>query len=84
MDTPGASGGGCCWSRQSRRTGGFVESRHSARSVTTWEDGARAQTSARSFQIATDEPLPLGGTERAVDLMELLLASLGTCLTIAG
>lgn len=50
--------------------------------VTSWEDGARAQTSARSFRIETDEPSPLGGTDRAVDPMELLLASLGTCLTI--
>lgn len=50
--------------------------------VTTWEDGTRARTKARSFSIETDEPKPLGGTDRAVDPMELLLASLGTCLTI--
>lgn len=50
--------------------------------VTTWEDAARARTIARSFAIETDEPAPLGGTDRAVDPMELLLASLGTCLTI--
>lgn len=50
--------------------------------VTRWEDGARARTTARSFSIETDEPAPLGGTDAAVDPMELLLASLGTCLTI--
>lgn len=50
--------------------------------LTRWEDGARARTSARSFSIETDEPAPLGGTDAAVDPMELLLASLGTCLTI--
>lgn len=50
--------------------------------VTRWEDGARARTTARSFTIETDEPAPLGGTDAAVDPMELLLASLGTCLTI--
>jgi uncharacterized OsmC-like protein len=50
--------------------------------VTRWEDAARARTTARSFTIETDEPSPLGGTDRAVDPMELLLASLGTCLTI--
>lgn len=49
---------------------------------TTWEDGARAETTARSFRIETDEPAPLGGSDAAVDPMELLLASLGTCLTI--
>lgn len=50
--------------------------------TTTWTDGARARTVARSFAVETDEPAPLGGSDRAVDPMELLLASLGTCLTI--
>lgn len=54
----------------------------SFKTVTSWEDGARARTVARSFEIETDEPTPLGGTDQAVDPMELLLASLGTCLTI--
>lgn len=54
----------------------------SFRATTTWEDGARARTVARSFTIETDEPAPLGGTDQAVDPMELLLASVGTCLTI--
>lgn len=49
---------------------------------TTWQDGARARTVARSFTIETDEPAPLGGTDQAVDPMELLLAAVGTCLTI--
>jgi uncharacterized OsmC-like protein len=51
-------------------------------SVTTWKDGAVAVTKARSFSLETDEPAPLGGTDSAIDPMELLLASLGTCLTI--
>jgi putative redox protein len=50
--------------------------------VTEWRDGAVAVTRARSFTIETDEPTPLGGTDSAIDPMELLLASLGTCLTI--
>lgn len=54
----------------------------SFRTLTTWEDGARARTTARSFTIETDEPAPLGGTDRGVDPMELVLASVGTCLTI--
>lgn len=52
------------------------------KTVTAWEDGARARTTARSFTIETDEPAPLGGTDQAVDPMELLLAAIGTCLTI--
>lgn len=56
--------------------------RGSFRTTTTWTDGARAETTARSFTIETDEPSPLGGTDQAVDPMELLLASVGTCLTI--
>lgn len=50
--------------------------------TTSWVDGARAKTTARSFTIETDEPSLLGGTDQAVDPMELLLASVGTCLTI--
>jgi uncharacterized OsmC-like protein len=50
--------------------------------VTTWEDGARARTTARTFSIETDEPAPLGGTDAAVDPMELVLAAVGTCLNI--
>jgi uncharacterized OsmC-like protein len=50
--------------------------------VTEWQDGAVAVTKARSFILKTDEPTPLGGTDSAIDPMELLLASLGTCLTI--
>ncbi len=50
--------------------------------VTTWDDGARARTTARSFTIETDEPAPLGGTDAAVDPMELVLAAVGTCLNI--
>jgi putative redox protein len=56
--------------------------RGSFKTVTSWEDAARARTTARSFSIETDEPSPLGGSDEAVDPMELLLASLGTCLTI--
>lgn len=56
--------------------------RGSFTTLTTWTDGARARTVARSFAIETDEPAPLGGSDRAVDPMELLLAALGTCLTI--
>jgi uncharacterized OsmC-like protein len=50
--------------------------------VTEWVDGSQARTTARSFTIETDEPAPLGGTDKAIDPMELLLAAVGTCLQI--
>lgn len=50
--------------------------------VTTWEDGAKAVTKARSFTLRTDEPAPLGGQDSAIDPMELLLAAVGTCMQI--
>jgi len=50
--------------------------------VTEWRDGAQAVTKARSFTIDTDEPAPLGGKDQHIDPMELLLAALGSCLTI--
>ena len=50
--------------------------------TTRGEDGARARTTARSFVLQTDEPAPLGGTDEAIDPMELVLAAIGTCLTI--
>lgn len=49
---------------------------------TIWKDGAVAVNKARSFEITTDEPQPLGGGDTGIDPMELLLASLGSCLTI--
>lgn len=52
------------------------------RTVTTWQGGASASTTARSFVLRTDEPTPLGGTDSAIDPMELVLAAIGTCLTI--
>jgi putative redox protein len=50
--------------------------------VTHWDEGARARTTARSFVLQTDEPRPLGGTDAAVDPMELVLAAVGTCITV--
>lgn len=52
------------------------------KTVTSWQDGAQARTTARSFTLQTDEPAPLGGTDSAIDPMELVLAAIGTCLTI--
>ncbi len=50
--------------------------------ATDWSHGTRTIARARSFQMGTDEPVILGGTDEAPDPMELLLAALGSCLTI--
>jgi len=49
--------------------------------VTTWEEGKRTRTTARSFVVRTDEPAALGGGDTALDPMELVLAAVGTCVT---
>lgn len=48
--------------------------------VTTWETGKRTRTTARSFIVESDEPAALGGTDTALDPMELVLAAVGTCI----
>ena len=50
--------------------------------TTRWQGGAIAETEARGRTIATDEPEALGGQDSAIDPVELLLASLGSCLSI--
>ena len=49
--------------------------------VTTWEEGKRTRTTARSFVVHSDEPTALGGGDTALDPMELVLAAVGTCVT---
>jgi len=62
--------------------------------TSTWQGGARTEISvenfqvngqpaggARSFVLHTDEPGPLGGTDRAVNPAEMLAAALCGCLT---
>lgn len=50
--------------------------------VTEWQGGSTARTRARNFELATDEPEALGGGDSAIDPVELLLASLATCVSI--
>ena len=49
---------------------------------TAWRDGAMTETRAREHVIAADEPEALGGTDSAADPVELLLASLASCVSI--
>lgn len=55
---------------------------YSFSSTTRWQGGAISETEARGRTIMTDEPEGLGGQDTALDPVELLLASLGSCLSI--
>lgn len=46
-------------------------------------EGLKTVTSARGFKVACDEPTESGGTDFGMNPVELLLASLGSCMTIA-
>ena len=44
---------------------------------------AACARAGRRFQVAVDRPKQLGGTDRAMNLVELLLCSLGGCALIS-
>lgn len=46
-------------------------------------EGLKTTTSVREFEVACDEPVESGGTNLGMNPVELLLASLGSCMTIA-
>lgn len=45
--------------------------------------GLKTTTSVRQFKVVCDEPVESGGTDEGMNPVELLLASLGSCMTIA-
>ncbi|MGD9678656.1 MAG: OsmC family protein [Vulcanibacillus sp.] len=53
------------------------------KATTTLKDGFFVEAEAREFKITMDEPKDLGGTNKAMNPVELLLCSLGGCLTIS-
>ena len=52
------------------------------KTATLWQGGSVGKTKARDFEILTDEPEALGGSDSGMDPIELLLASLSTCVAI--
>lgn len=46
-------------------------------------EGLKTTTSVREFEVTCDEPVESGGTNLGMNPVELLLASLGSCMTIA-
>jgi uncharacterized OsmC-like protein len=52
------------------------------RTETSWVDGAHSKTKIRGFALESDEPPGLLGSDKAPNPVELILASLGSCLAV--
>jgi uncharacterized OsmC-like protein len=48
---------------------------------TKWNGGFRSEARIRDFTIAMDEPKPLGGSDTAPNMVEIVLGAYGCCLT---
>ncbi len=49
---------------------------------TKWSDGARSSTKIKGFTMEADEPEVLLGSGMAPNAVEMVLAALGSCLTV--
>ena len=49
---------------------------------TSWVEGAHSKTKIRDFSLEADEPRGLIGSDKAPNAVELVLASLGSCLSV--
>ena len=52
------------------------------RSMTHWLGGARSRTEIKDFVLESDEPIPLLGSNIAPNAVEMVLAALGSCLSV--
>ncbi len=53
------------------------------KAVVKWtKEGVYCEGESRGFKVALDEPKELGGTDKAMNPVELLLNSLGGCMAI--
>lgn len=52
------------------------------KAVVKKKEGLMVEGSVRGFKVIVDEPEDLGGTNKAMNPVELLLCSLGSCQTI--
>ncbi len=48
---------------------------------TRWLEGFKSQAQIRDFTISMDEPPPLGGSNTAPNMVEVVLGAYGCCLT---
>ncbi|GAQ24420.1 MULTISPECIES: OsmC family protein [Tepidanaerobacter] len=47
-----------------------------------WKSGTLVECAARNFKVTVDEPISDGGTDTAMNPVELLLCALGGCMSI--
>lgn len=52
------------------------------KATVTLKDGMFVEAESRGFKVHMDEPEQLGGTNKAMNPVEMLLAALGGCLSI--
>ncbi len=55
---------------------------HEFSATVSLKEGMHVQAESRGFIVEMDEPEQLGGTNKAMNPVEMLLTSLGGCLTI--
>jgi uncharacterized OsmC-like protein len=51
------------------------------RATTAWQHGFQSQATIRNFTVPMDEPTMLGGSDTAPNMVEMVLAAYGCCLT---
>lgn len=51
------------------------------KATTTWLGGFQSQAQIRGFNVTMDEPPPLGGSNTAPNMVEVVLGAYGCCLT---
>jgi uncharacterized OsmC-like protein len=51
------------------------------KATTTWRGGFQSQAQIRDFTVTMDEPPPLGGSNTAPNMVEMVLGAYGCCLT---
>ncbi|MFC5995199.1 OsmC family protein [Pseudonocardia hispaniensis] len=49
--------------------------------TTRWDKGFRSEATIRSHTVAMDEPMQLGGSDTAPNMVEVVLGAYGCCLT---
>ena len=52
------------------------------KAVTTWKGGFECESKIRDHTLIMDEPAQLGGSDKAPNMVENVLAAYGSCLTV--